>query len=751
MAVLRAWKVLLLLPLLAAVLVHAIDVGSAGGRRNLATRSLVTHVQANSVAEHHKLEIHGHHHHHASLMASPARCVSDDTYRHPDYPEATCADSFSYMDENSRCSDWGDVVDPSTGLSANDACCECGGGTCLVAGDDLTWKCGTPESERALIKSSRSRWEQLFEMEPFQPLADETITKASSPSGEQLRRMQRYLAAHKNAAALSSTQAADKKNGYRTSAIKFKSAICINKLACAAIAEKLGPAPDAGALHFGTQNPIFGIHMGPPEVAGLILKSGEFQGGGIFEPPTKPFDPDVSKTSGYFGDTLYKSDQYCKVPFEGYKDVNRPDLGTEGGSCFAIFTVLTLTGPVKNRPELGPSEDGACFLGRHWRERPRLKCRQDVKMDLLYRFEPTGPLCKKSTGAQCLPFKEHDFGKSPFPYHEAVLRRSHHDPANQIGFIVEYERVVGAEGLLQRIKHFQCHDDDGEEVSVCSAVANNAVIDHVGLDTSSDEYAKYIATYNRMPEGPSGPWDFGHDAIWLYTYEKDGFSVYKPLNHAMREETAALTGFMTYAKQLYDALEKLPYKATDTAAGEFCFRALVDPPDTTDIAEFNTDRGYWMGAAVPMRAWRSFVSCSTNMNTAIKFCKKAKIGCVLFQMTVLSGRDVSEYSNFPQESELLLLPSTPFRVTRTYDVSEPGTADYGQAPKARIMWIEVEEERMDGGKCCERAGSQRTNLQPCDLCASGNSVAFDPTTILTGYEGATKEACMQGKGMCSEL
>jgi hypothetical protein len=58
--------------------------------------------------------------------------------------------------------------------------------------------------------------------------------------------------------------------------------------------------------------------------------------------------------------------------------------------------------------------------------------------------------------------------------------------------------------------------------------------------------------------------------------------------------------------------------------------------------------------------WGAFTSVTTDLATAKGFAPKTHI---VFKIEVTSGRDINPYSLYPQEAEILLLPSHEFTVS----------------------------------------------------------------------------------------
>ena len=70
--------------------------------------------------------------------------------------------------------------------------------------------------------------------------------------------------------------------------------------------------------------------------------------------------------------------------------------------------------------------------------------------------------------------------------------------------------------------------------------------------------------------------------------------------------------------------------------------------------------------------WAAFSSATTDVTAAKEFVEK-DVG-VIFKLAVVSGRDISAFSYFPKENEVLLSPNTRFVVTSELYVDGDGYA-----------------------------------------------------------------------------
>ena len=127
-------------------------------------------------------------------------------------------------------------------------------------------------------------------------------------------------------------------------------------------------------------------------------------------------------------------------------------------------------------------------------------------------------------------------------------------------------------------------------------------------------------------------------AVYLYTMDRP---FYRALNQALRAENPqALEPWSAYLKLLITALRKLPSCSTTMwrgVAGEIG-------------SEFSQNTIY---------TWESITSCSSQMNVAACFAGQKGI---LFCINAIHGKDITRYSEFQGENEIILMPGTCLRV-----------------------------------------------------------------------------------------
>lgn len=130
-------------------------------------------------------------------------------------------------------------------------------------------------------------------------------------------------------------------------------------------------------------------------------------------------------------------------------------------------------------------------------------------------------------------------------------------------------------------------------------------------------------------------------AIYVYTMEGGNNSFYRTLNKILRtEDRRAATPWFPYLKLLDTAFQKLP----------------------------TVKRCVWRGVAGHVGSqfkrgqelvWWSVSSCSTDIDVIKQFLGTKS---TLFMIECLNGKDISAYTNYPKEQEVVLLPGTQLRV-----------------------------------------------------------------------------------------
>ncbi|CAF3132854.1 unnamed protein product [Rotaria sp. Silwood2] len=132
--------------------------------------------------------------------------------------------------------------------------------------------------------------------------------------------------------------------------------------------------------------------------------------------------------------------------------------------------------------------------------------------------------------------------------------------------------------------------------------------------------------------------DLTHDesaSIYLYTMEWGAHSLYRSLNNDLRsEDPSALTPWFNYLKLFEIALTKLPKEKKRLWCG------------TKDDVNNNFIKGSEI-------IWRSVSSCSTTLDVIKEFLGNDK-NSTLFMIEAVTGRNLSGYTKYPDENEVLL-------------------------------------------------------------------------------------------------
>ncbi|CAF1205228.1 unnamed protein product [Didymodactylos carnosus] len=132
-------------------------------------------------------------------------------------------------------------------------------------------------------------------------------------------------------------------------------------------------------------------------------------------------------------------------------------------------------------------------------------------------------------------------------------------------------------------------------------------------------------------------------ALFLYTMEADDFSFYRILNQILRtEDRNEAKPWFAYLKLFDTAINKLP-----TVKGNV-WRAVRG----------NVTKGYKENDVL---TWWSVSSCSTSVDVLKGFIKQNEES-TLFMIEAINGKDVTGYTLFPNEKEIILTFGTRLRV-----------------------------------------------------------------------------------------
>ena len=144
------------------------------------------------------------------------------------------------------------------------------------------------------------------------------------------------------------------------------------------------------------------------------------------------------------------------------------------------------------------------------------------------------------------------------------------------------------------------------------------------------------------------------EALAVLTYTSDlrsgnVHSLYYHVNNVLRlRKSEALCALKPYLSYLMSAMEKFPIvKGT-------VYRGVAIDGNLNEIKE-----KYCIGTTVD---WSAFTSTSTNIASALKFRENGR-PFIMFQIQVINGRNMSMYSLFPDEEEVLLSPNSRFFIS----------------------------------------------------------------------------------------
>src|ERR1700722_17056089 len=159
-----------------------------------------------------------------------------------------------------------------------------------------------------------------------------------------------------------------------------------------------------------------------------------------------------------------------------------------------------------------------------------------------------------------------------------------------------------------------------------------------------DQLTRYIKVAKQHCHFPSEH-GLTHDesaAVYLYTMEWGDDSLYRVLNRALRsEDRPALKPWFAYLKLFDTALSKLPIVKKNIWRGV-----------SSDISkQFKKKQEV---------IWWSVSSCSTSVDVIKNF---LDMNSTLFLVEAINGKDVSVYTNYPNEDEVLLIPDTRLRLS----------------------------------------------------------------------------------------
>ncbi|CAF1016231.1 unnamed protein product [Rotaria sordida] len=209
-------------------------------------------------------------------------------------------------------------------------------------------------------------------------------------------------------------------------------------------------------------------------------------------------------------------------------------------------------------------------------------------------------------------------------------------------------------------------------------------------------------------------------AIFLYTMEWGKNSLYQVMNRALRaEDRSSLKPWFGYLKLFDTAVQKLPIVRKNLWRGV-----------ATDIAK-NFKKGDEF-------TWWTISSCSTSVNMIKDFLGSSS---TLFLIEAVNGKDISRYTNYSSESEVILCPGTRLRV-----ISDPLDQPY-----MHIVHLqenndegELKEGKKHGKGTMNYANNDKYSGDWVDDVRTGQGVY-----VYAGgshYEGQYKDNKKHGKG-----
>ncbi|CAF3973027.1 unnamed protein product, partial [Rotaria sp. Silwood2] len=209
-------------------------------------------------------------------------------------------------------------------------------------------------------------------------------------------------------------------------------------------------------------------------------------------------------------------------------------------------------------------------------------------------------------------------------------------------------------------------------------------------------------------------------AVFLYTMECGENSLYQVINRALRaEDRSSLKPWFGYLKLFDTGVQKLPTVRKNLWRGV-----------PTDIAK-NFKKGDEF-------TWWTISSCSTSVNIIKDFLGS---NSTLFLIEAVNGKDISRYTNFPSESEVILCPGTRLRV-----VSDP----LDQPPMHIVHLQEVTDETEDQFTTSFHAmtvtSPSKTESMPTSVNVQCPHIQILIDDWGNRYEGELKEGKRQGKG-----
>ncbi|CAF1066575.1 unnamed protein product [Rotaria sp. Silwood1] len=132
-------------------------------------------------------------------------------------------------------------------------------------------------------------------------------------------------------------------------------------------------------------------------------------------------------------------------------------------------------------------------------------------------------------------------------------------------------------------------------------------------------------------------------AIFLYTMEWDDNTLYQVINRDLRSEEQSISkSWLPYLKLFYTALNKLPNVQMNV------WRSIQEDM----IKELDNDNEF---------IWWNITSCSSSIDVIKDF---IEINSRLLVIETTAGKDISNYSNFPDQHEIIICSGTRLRFVK---------------------------------------------------------------------------------------
>ncbi len=161
-------------------------------------------------------------------------------------------------------------------------------------------------------------------------------------------------------------------------------------------------------------------------------------------------------------------------------------------------------------------------------------------------------------------------------------------------------------------------------------------------------------------------------AVFLYTMEGGDNSFYRLMNESLRSRNRRdAQPWFKFLKLFDTALQKLP------TVRRSIWRGMSG--DCSHL--FKKDE---------ILTWWSIISCTLSITTTQRFLESQDNGTLLM-IEAKNGKDISAYSNFPDEKEVILMSGTQLRV-------EDNAMDYGSLIVVHLVELDDDEAQREKEK-----------------------------------------------------